>query len=159
MLPVLFKKSKIEVDCNSVRTFVLVKSAGAVSQWYGHLRVSGIPIPKTLVIWASPVTLILTQIAKVIWEGYAPITRGLGMGMPESRLSPVSLFFHPDAPGRLFNRCYSDTGIPAKFFSLTPHGHVRLARFARECHAGSSANQFLGKQGAVLRFNIKDVDT
>ena len=26
----------------------------------------GIPIPKTLVIWASPVTLTLTQVAKVI---------------------------------------------------------------------------------------------
>ena len=76
MLPVLVKKSRIEVDCNSVRIFVLVKSAGAVSQSYGHLRVSGIPIPKN----------------------------------------------------------HSDTGIPAKFFSLAPYGHVRLARFARECH-------------------------
>jgi len=42
----------------------------------------GIPIPKTLVIWASgPVTLI----TKVIWEGNTHITRVLGMGMPKTR--------------------------------------------------------------------------
>ena len=34
----------------------------------------GSPIPKNLVIWVSPVTLTLTQIAKVIWEGDAHIT-------------------------------------------------------------------------------------
>ena len=40
----------------------------------------GIPIPKTLDIWASSVTL--TQIAKVIEKGM-PISLGfLGMGMP-----------------------------------------------------------------------------
>ena len=39
-------------------------------------------IPKTLVIWASlTLTLTLTQIAKVIWEGDAHITRVLGMGI------------------------------------------------------------------------------
>ena len=50
-------------------------------------RVLGIPIPKTPVIWASPVTLILilTQIAKVIWEGDAHITRVFGVGMPKTR--------------------------------------------------------------------------
>ena len=52
------------------------------SQWYGHPRVLGISIPKTLVIWVSPVTLTLTQIAKVIWEGDAHITRVLGIGIP-----------------------------------------------------------------------------
>ena len=30
----------------------------------------------------SPVTLTQTQIAKVIWEGDANVTRVLGMGMP-----------------------------------------------------------------------------
>ena len=40
----------------------------------------GIPIPQTLVIWASSVTL--TQIAKVIEKGMPIITRVLGMGMP-----------------------------------------------------------------------------
>ena len=45
----------------------------------------GIPIPKTPVIWASPVilTLILTQ-----KEGDAYITRVLGMGMPKTRGCP-----------------------------------------------------------------------
>ena len=63
-----------------------------MSKWYGHPRVLGIPIPKTLVIWAFPVTLILTltqtQIAKVIWEGDVHITRVLGMGMPKTRGCP-----------------------------------------------------------------------
>ena len=40
----------------------------------------GIPIHKTQVIWASPVTL--TQFAKVIWEGDAHITRVLGVTPP-----------------------------------------------------------------------------
>ena len=40
----------------------------------GHPRVLGIPIPKTLVIWVSPVTQTLTQIAKIIREGDAHIT-------------------------------------------------------------------------------------
>ena len=57
-----------------------------MSQWYGHPRVLGIPILKYLVIWASPV--ILTQIAKVIWEGDAPITRILGMERPKTRGCP-----------------------------------------------------------------------
>ena len=59
-----------------------------MSHWYGNTRVLGLPIPKTLVIWASPVTLNLTQIAKVIWEGDADITRVLGMGMPKTRGCP-----------------------------------------------------------------------
>ena len=46
----------------------------------------GIPIPKTLVIWASPVTL--TIIAKIRWDGDAHITRVLGMGMPKTRGCP-----------------------------------------------------------------------
>ena len=46
----------------------------------------GIPIPKTLVIWASPVTLI--QIATVILQGDAHITRVLGMGMPKTGECP-----------------------------------------------------------------------
>ena len=58
------------------------KEGEGVSQWYGHPRVLSIPIPNTLVIWASPVTLTLTT--KVIWEGNAHITIVLGMGMPIS---------------------------------------------------------------------------
>ena len=58
----------------------------SLSQCYGHSRVLGILIPKTLVIWASPVTPTLTsiQIAKVTWEGDAHISRVLGMRMPIS---------------------------------------------------------------------------
>ena len=40
------------------------------------------PVPNTLMIWASPVTLTLTT--KVLWEGNAHITMVLGMGMPIS---------------------------------------------------------------------------
>ena len=46
----------------------------------------GIPIPKTLVIWASPVTL--TIIAKIRWGGDAHITRLLAMWMPKTRGCP-----------------------------------------------------------------------
>ena len=42
-------------------------------------RLSDMGIP---VFWVSPVTLTQTQIAKVIWEGDANVTRVLGMGMP-----------------------------------------------------------------------------
>ena len=31
------------------------KMGGALSQWYGHPRVLGIPIPISLAFWASPV--------------------------------------------------------------------------------------------------------
>ena len=44
------------------------------------ISVLGVPIPNTLVIWASPVTL--TLITKVIRQGDAHITRVLRMGMP-----------------------------------------------------------------------------
>ena len=39
----------------------------SLSQCHGHSRVLGTPIPKSLVVWASPVTptLTLIQIAKV----------------------------------------------------------------------------------------------
>ena len=40
----------------------------------------GHPLPKSLVIWASPVTLTLTQTAKVLLEEDAHITRVLGNG-------------------------------------------------------------------------------
>ena len=65
-----------------------VQQVPTVLQWYGHPRVLGIPIPKTPVIWVSPVALTLTQIAKVISEGDVLITRVLGMGMPKTRACP-----------------------------------------------------------------------
>ena len=51
------------------------------------------PFPKPLmagyiVVWASPLTLNLTQIAKVVWEGDALMTRVLGMGMLKTRECP-----------------------------------------------------------------------
>ena len=58
--------------------------------------VSPFPKPNTkkpsvkspLVIWAYLVSLTLTQIAKVIWEGDAHITRVLGMVMPKTQGYP-----------------------------------------------------------------------
>ena len=58
----------------------------------------GIPIRQTLVIRASPVTLTLAQIVKLIWEGDAHITRVLGMGMPKSRGCP----YHCDTGPEIF---------------------------------------------------------
>ena len=52
----------------------------------------GVPILKSLGIWVSPVTLTLTQIAKVIWEGDANITRVLGMEMPKTGGCPYHCF-------------------------------------------------------------------
>ena len=72
----------------------LINFADTMSEWYGHPLVLGIPISKTingrLVIWASLLTLILTltQIAKVVWEGDALMTRVLGMGMLKTRECP-----------------------------------------------------------------------
>ena len=53
----------------------------------------GTPVPKTLLIWASPVTLTLTvtQIAKVIWEGDTHITRVWGMGSPKRRVARITV--------------------------------------------------------------------
>ena len=58
----------------------------------------GIPIPKTLVKCASPVTL--TQIAKVIWEVDAHITRILGMAMPITLWHRPSHFLSKKTWGR-----------------------------------------------------------
>ena len=80
-------------------TPTIVTGDAPVWQWYGYPRVLSIPIPKILAIWASPgtltLTLTLTQIAKVIWEGDAHITRVLGMGMPISlsHRSAIGQFF------------------------------------------------------------------
>ena len=53
-------------------------------QWYGHPHVLSIPIPKTLVIWASPSHTALAIWVRVRVTGDAHITRGLGMGVPIS---------------------------------------------------------------------------
>ena len=51
----------------------------------------GIPIPKTLVIRASPVTLTLTQIAEVISEGGAHISKILEWDAQNAARMPISL--------------------------------------------------------------------
>ena len=60
----------------------------SLSQWYRLSRVSGIPIPKTLPIWASPVTLTLTQLAISNMRRDAHFTRVLAMRMPKTRGCP-----------------------------------------------------------------------
>ena len=59
---------------------MLLSFVRAVSEWYGHLHSQN---PSDMAI---PVTL--TQMAKVIWEGDAHITRVLGMGMPKTQGCP-----------------------------------------------------------------------
>ena len=57
----------------------------ALLQWYGHLLVLGFPIPKTLVIWVSPliyITLAIWVRVKVWVTGDTHITRILGTGVP-----------------------------------------------------------------------------
>ena len=57
----------------------------------GESHVLGIPIPKTLVIWAFPshTTLAIWVRVKVkVYTGNAHITRVLGMGMPKTRGCP-----------------------------------------------------------------------
>ena len=51
-----------------------------VLQWYGHPRVLGIPIPKTLGIWASLSFINLAIWLKVRVTGEAHITRDFGNG-------------------------------------------------------------------------------
>ena len=49
----------------------------ALLQWYGHPRVLGFPIPKTLVIWASPSHITLAALELGLgWPGM-PISLGL----------------------------------------------------------------------------------
>lgn len=60
----------------------------SLSQWYRPPRVSDIPIPKTLPIWASAVTLTLTQLAISNMRRDAHFTRVLAMRMPKTRGCP-----------------------------------------------------------------------
>ena len=61
-----------------------------VWQWYGHPRVLGIPIAKTLSIQASPSHTTLAIWVRV--SGDTHITRALGMGMPKTRGRLISLW-------------------------------------------------------------------
>ena len=82
-----FPKSWVQ-DFGRFQDFSFPKSWIQYLRRCQDFRVLGIPISKTLVIRASPVTLTLSQIAKVIWEGEALITRVLGIGMPKTRGYP-----------------------------------------------------------------------
>ena len=56
-----------------------------VLQWYGHSRLLGIPISKTLVIWASPCHITSATWVRFRVTGDAHITILFEMGMPERR--------------------------------------------------------------------------
>ena len=62
----------------------------ALFQWYGHPRVLGSPIPKTLVMWASPscTTLAIWVRVRVRVTEDIHITRVLRMGMLKTRGYP-----------------------------------------------------------------------
>ena len=81
--------------------------------------------------WASPVTLMLTQIAKVIWEGDANVTRVLGMGIPKPALQAfekegrrgfgrerIGASLHPRAPLEFLSRLKLRFPFP---FKRLPH--------------------------------------
>ena len=70
------------ITCNQLS--LRRKISDPVSQWYGQPRDFGIPIPKTLVIWASPSHISLTIWVRVRVTGDALITRVWRMGMSTS---------------------------------------------------------------------------
>ena len=77
------------ITCNQLS--LRRKISGPVSQWYGQPRDFGIPIPKTLVIWASPSHISLTIWARVRVTGDAHITRVWRMGCPKRRDTHITV--------------------------------------------------------------------
>ena len=75
-------------DCSPVKSRFPFCGSNPVSKRYGHPRVLGIPIPKTLVIWTSPSHITLAIWVRVRVTGDAHITRVLGMGMTKTRGCP-----------------------------------------------------------------------
>ena len=71
----------------------------------------GIPIPKTLVIWASPSHITLAIWVRVRVTGDAHITRGLGMGMAKTIDAHVTV-----TPGRRGTSPFA--GLRSQGFSL-----------------------------------------
>ena len=64
-------------------------------QCYGHSRVLGIPIPKTLVIWASLLIIITLGICVTVRvTGDAHNNRVLGMGMPKTGDAHIPVATH-----------------------------------------------------------------
>ena len=94
----------------------------------------GIPIPKTLVIWTSPVTL--TIIAKIRWDGDAHITRVLGMKIPKTRGCPYhcnSAQRSPNSPrgyGILPHIKSADVTIPPATQSKMCHPVLKYLAFS-----------------------------
>ena len=71
------KVNRVVVDISLLRALRDDTENGSVADYSD----TGIPIPKTLVIWVSPVTL--NQITKVIWEGDVYITKVWEWGCPK----------------------------------------------------------------------------
>ena len=94
----LFGERNLVTRSRHVWPYVTPLFPRPLSEWRRYHGDMGIPIPKTLVIWASPV--ILTLIAKVIWEGDAHITSVLEMGMPISLTVTKTIASHADEPLR-----------------------------------------------------------
>ena len=75
-------------NCSPFKSRFPFRGNNPVSQRYGHARVLGIPIPKTLVIWTSPSHITLAIWVRVRVTGDAHITRVLGTGMAKTRGCP-----------------------------------------------------------------------
>ena len=109
------------------------RERGALLQWNGHPRVLDIPIPKTLVIWASS-----SHITLAIWVRVrirvrvtrdAHITGFLGMGMPLSLWQRAPLPFSKEkALGRGYGEGWGGGGASSKELirRLQPHVYMRL---------------------------------
>ena len=98
--------------------------------------------------WVSPVTLMLTQIAKVIWEGDANVTRVLGMGIPKPALQAfekegrrgfgrerIGASLHPRAPLAFLSRLKLRFPFP---FKRLPHrlGMPKTRGCPYHCNSG-----------------------
>ena len=78
-------------DCSPFKSRFPFCGNNPVSQWYGHPRVLGIPIPKTLVIWTSPSHITLAIWVTVRVTGDAHI-KGFGNGDAQNAGMPISLW-------------------------------------------------------------------
>ena len=103
------------------------------------------PFPKPLVIWTSPVTLTLSQIAKLIKEGDAHISRVLRMEIPKTRGCP----YHCNTGS---GKVFPSSGIWTKYSAgfgkpLTGYGIWLLPgrrdspKFGYECGIGKENDQ------------------
>jgi len=107
---------------------------GAQFEWNGHPRVFDTPIPKTLVIWASPPHITLAIWVRVRVTGYAHITRDLGMRMP--RTWPWA-----ECP------YHCDSGCSSNFLRKKPWGEVTGVgdrdEFRRTCSQATEPHVYM----------------